>query len=94
MGSKKNAMSYQNIFGEIQWENGVDSDSEDEDMSQVLFISDSTQELEAADEAGFQTLQSVREDTVGDWDLQLSHFADIAWMELNNHVVNHNNHYS
>ena len=55
-GMKQNSGSYQNISGQICL-----------DAGQVLFLSDSVEELDAADEAGMQTAWLVRnkQDTTG-----------------------------
>ena len=51
--------------------------------SQILFLSDIREELEAADQAGFQTIQLVREGTVKAWKKSVSSFDEID-LSLNN----------
>lgn len=43
----------------------------------ILFLSDIREELEAADEAGFQTIQLVREGNVADWKTTVNNFNEI-----------------
>ena len=45
--------------------------------NEILFLSDIYEELEAADQAGFQTIQLVREEIVNNWKFQVSNFKDI-----------------
>jgi enolase-phosphatase E1 len=45
--------------------------------TEILFLSDIYEELEAADLAGFQTIQLVREEIVNNWKFQVSNFKDI-----------------
>lgn len=56
VGGKRETLSYQNIFQEIK--NKIDILP-----NNILFLSDIEQELDAAKEANFQTLQLVRADT-------------------------------
>lgn len=45
--------------------------------SEILFLSDIKEELEAAKEAGYQTIQLVREGTKAAWDKTVSDFSEI-----------------
>ncbi len=45
--------------------------------SEILFLSDIKEELEAADKAGFQTIQLVREGNVADWKTTVNNFNEI-----------------
>lgn len=46
--------------------------------SEILFLSDITEELEAAKECGYQTVQLVREGTVENWDKTAKNFDELA----------------
>jgi enolase-phosphatase E1 len=43
----------------------------------ILFLSDIVEELEAARQIGFQTIQLVRETTVANWPNTVSDFLEI-----------------
>src|SRR6218665_171731 len=45
--------------------------------SEILFLSDVVEELQAAEEAGFQTIQLVRPGTVANWPLVVADFNEI-----------------
>ncbi len=57
VGEKREKISYQNILNEIKKENDILPNN-------ILFLSDIEQELDAAKEANFQTLQLVRVGTI------------------------------
>jgi enolase-phosphatase E1 len=46
--------------------------------SDILFLSDIVEELQAADEAGFQTIQLVRPGTTKGWNRTVADFSEIA----------------
>ena len=46
--------------------------------SDILFLSDIVEELEAADKAGFQTIQLVRPGTIANWPRTATSFSDIS----------------
>ena len=45
--------------------------------SDILFLSDIVEELEAADKAGFQTIQLVRPGTIANWSRKAKSFSEI-----------------
>lgn len=65
-GGKRETVTYQDIAEKI----GVPA-------GQILFLSDVKEELEAADAAGFQTLQLVRAGTEASWKNTVSSFEEI-----------------
>ena len=71
-GGKREVATYVKISQELQMAS-----------SQILFLSDIREELEAADQAGFQTIQLVREGTVKAWKKSVSSFDEID-LSLNN----------
>jgi len=46
---------------------------------QILFLSDITEELEAAQKAGYQTIQLVREGTSENWENTAKSFTEIRF---------------
>ncbi len=46
--------------------------------TEILFLSDIREELEAAKECGYQTVQLVREGTIENWDKTVKNFDEIA----------------
>jgi enolase-phosphatase E1 len=65
-GGKRELETYPKIADEL----GLDPNS-------ILFLSDIVEELEAADKAGFQTVQLVRPGTEGNWPRMVSDFNEI-----------------
>ena len=47
-------------------------------MDEILFLSDIVEELEAADKAGFQTIQLVRPGTNPNWKKTATSFEEIV----------------
>ena len=45
--------------------------------AEILFLSDVKEELEAAREAGFQTIQLVRPGTTANWERTVSDFSEL-----------------
>lgn len=45
----------------------------------ILFLSDIIEELEAADEAGFQTIQLIRETTISAWKNTIHNFEELTY---------------
>lgn len=67
-GGKREKLSYEKIAEIIG-----------KDPADILFLSDIVEELEAADEAGFQTVQLVREGIQGAWKHTVSSFHEIQF---------------
>jgi enolase-phosphatase E1 len=67
-GGKREAATYAKIAEELQTE-----------PSEILFLSDIAEELEAADSNGFQTLQLAREGMIPSWKLSVSSFDEIIF---------------
>jgi enolase-phosphatase E1 len=65
-GSKKESETYSKIAKKINLE-----------PQSILFLSDIVEELEAAQQIGFQTIQLVRETTVANWPNTVSNFLEI-----------------
>lgn len=65
-GGKRERETYQKISVEL-----------DLDPSEILFLSDIVEELEAADNAGFQTIQLVRNETTANWPIIAANFNEI-----------------
>ena len=65
-GGKRDVETYTKISNELRL-----------DPSSILFLSDIKEELEAADKAGFQTIQLVREENVAAWKETVSTFNEI-----------------
>lgn len=65
-GGKRDAQTYQIIADKI----GVSN-------NRILFLSDIVEELVAADEAGFQTIQLVRAGNTANWKSYVSDFSEI-----------------
>lgn len=65
-GGKRDTATYQKIAEVIQLE-----------PVHILFLSDITEELEAARNAGYQTIQLVREGTKANWGKTVSSFSEI-----------------
>ncbi len=65
-GGKRDAQTYQIIADKI----GVSN-------NRILFLSDIVEELVAADEAGFQTIQLVRAGNTANWKPHVSDFSEI-----------------
>ncbi len=69
-GGKRNAETYLKIAQIL-----------DIDPSEILFLSDIYEELEAANEAGFQVLQIVRGEVNANWKQQVADFYNINFKE-------------
>lgn len=67
-GGKREAATYAKIAEELQI-----------NPSEILFLSDITEELEAADSSGFRTLQLAREGMVASWKDWVSSFDEITF---------------
>lgn len=65
-GGKRDAQTYQIIADKINVSN-----------NRILFLSDIVEELVAADEAGFQTIQLVRAGNTANWKSHVSDFSEI-----------------
>jgi enolase-phosphatase E1 len=65
-GSKRDVETYKKIAKKVNFK-----------PSQILFLSDVTEELEAAQKAGFKTIQLVREGTVASWSETVEDFHEI-----------------
>lgn len=65
-GSKKEVSTYKNIIQFLSL-----------DANQILFLSDSIEELEAAQQAGMQTIQLLRENSKANWPNVAGHFLEI-----------------
>jgi len=65
-GSKRDAATYLKIVQFL----GIEAE-------QILFLSDIVEELEAAQQAGLQTIQLLREQTKPDWPNTARHFLEI-----------------
>lgn len=65
-GGKRDAATYHIIAKNLSVEN-----------ERILFLSDIVEELIAADEAGFQTIQLVREGNTANWKSHVSDFSEI-----------------
>jgi enolase-phosphatase E1 len=65
-GSKRDSETYQGICETLKL-----------DASEILFLSDSKEELEAADKVGYQTLQLLRPETVANWKHTVADFSEI-----------------
>ena len=65
-GSKRESETYQKIASKINLES-----------QSILFLSDIVEELEAAQQIGFQTIQLVRETTVANWPNTVTDFLEI-----------------
>ena len=66
-GGKRDADTYSKISKEIHFE-----------PSQILFLSDIKEELEAAKEAGFQTIQLIRDGNSPNWENRANNFSDVS----------------
>ena len=71
IGGKREVETYNKITKELKIS-----------AEQILFLSDIREELEAAKEAGFQTIQLVRTGTEKNWDATASSFSEIEINEL------------
>ncbi|MES2800375.1 MAG: acireductone synthase [Bacteroidota bacterium] len=67
-GGKRDVETYNKISTELQL-----------NPNEILFLSDIHQELEAADEAGFKTVQLVREGTEANWEHTVVDFSQIIF---------------
>ena len=67
-GGKKEAATYAKIAEELQI-----------DPSEILFLSDIAEELEAADSSGYQTIQLAREDMTPSWKQFVASFDEIIF---------------
>jgi enolase-phosphatase E1 len=67
-GGKREASTYAKIAEELQI-----------NPSEILFLSDIAEELEAADSSGFQTLQLAREGMVASWKDSVASFDEIRF---------------
>lgn len=67
-GGKRDAETYAKIAEELQIK-----------PSEILFLSDIAEELEAADSSGFQTLQLAREGMVSSWKDSVASFDEITF---------------
>ncbi|ASS47487.1 MAG: 2,3-diketo-5-methylthio-1-phosphopentane phosphatase [Candidatus Fluviicola riflensis] len=65
-GGKRETETYQKIANQLKIP-----------ASEILFLSDIVEELQAADEAGYQTIQLVRPGTVKRWELTAADFSEI-----------------
>ncbi len=65
-GSKKDSLTYQKIATKINL-----------DPQHILFLSDIIEELQAAKESGFKTIQLVRESTQANWEVTATNFMEI-----------------
>lgn len=65
-GGKRDVETYEKIATEV----GLSPDS-------ILFLSDIKEELEAAEKAGMQTLQLIRENKIQDWKVAVRDFSQI-----------------
>lgn len=65
-GGKKEVETYPKIAEELNL-----------NPNEILFLSDITEELEAADKAGMQTVQLVREGTIAKWNKTVKYFTEI-----------------
>ncbi len=65
-GSKRDSATYSKIAMNI-----------DQNPDSILFLSDVVAELEAADKAGFQTIQLIRPETIANWHTTVSNFDEI-----------------
>lgn len=65
-GGKRETETYRKIASQLELEPG-----------EILFLSDVVEELQAAKEAGFQTVQLVRPGTVANWALTAADFNEI-----------------
>jgi len=66
-GGKRETDTYRKIAQELTFE-----------PNEILFLSDICEELEAADQAGFQTIQLVRPGTESKWQRTVSNFDEIT----------------
>lgn len=66
-GGKRETETYTKIASELKTEPG-----------KILFLSDIKEELEAAQEAGYQTIQLLREHHPKDWNAAISTFSEIV----------------
>jgi enolase-phosphatase E1 len=67
-GGKKEVETYPKIAEELNL-----------NPNEILFLSDITEELEAADKSGFQTVQLVREGTIAKWNKTVKDFIEIEF---------------
>lgn len=67
-GGKRDTATYSKIAEELSLQ-----------PSEILFLSDIYQELEAADQAGFQTIQLIREGTEANWDKTVGDFSQVTF---------------
>lgn len=65
-GSKKDSQTYQKIASKINLH-----------PQHILFLSDIVDELQAAKESGFKTIQLVRESTQANWEVTATNFMEI-----------------
>jgi enolase-phosphatase E1 len=65
-GSKRDVETYRNIAKKVNFK-----------PNQILFLSDIVEELQAANEAGYKTIQLVREGTVAGWPETAEDFYEI-----------------
>jgi enolase-phosphatase E1 len=68
-GVKKEAKTYSKIAQLVKY-----------NPDEILFLSDIVTELEAADEAGFKTIQLVREGTIASWNNTVTNFKEIQFI--------------
>jgi enolase-phosphatase E1 len=66
-GGKRETETYTRIAGELKLP-----------AENILFLSDIKEELEAADKAGFQTIQLVRPGTTASWERTAADFSEIT----------------
>jgi enolase-phosphatase E1 len=67
-GPKREVTTYREIANKINFE-----------PKHILFLSDIVEELEAAQEAGFQTIQLTRPGTVPKWEITANDFSEIEF---------------